>query len=400
MQAHEKRAQVWALPADAAGASVYLTSRTQKALGRLLGSFALALALIAQIPGATSFTTGALPSTGAPARSQFFAPTGRTVQGDFLDTFNRFGLARVGYPISEERLENGTRVQYFERVRMEYHPETAPAGRPVMLSRLGAEMAGPAASATARPFASTRSRAYFAETRHSLAEPFLSYWKANGGVELFGFPITEAVTQDGLQVQWFERARMEYHPKLASKGQAVQLSLLGKAALEKVAAPVQVPAAQETGKGPEKQPAPPAEKLAEAPVSLTGQETFLLNAINEQRAAAGMKPVELDGATVELARDRSRDMASRNYFSHTTPEGEKFLGMMSQRGINYKYAGEILARNNYPDAQAPGTAMTTYLNSAPHKAILMDGRYNLVGVGYARSDEDSMHYFTVIFVQR
>jgi hypothetical protein len=30
----------------------------------------------------------------------------------------------------------------------------------------------------------------------------------------------------------------------------------------------------------------------------------------------------------------------------------------------------------------------------------MDGRYNLVGVGYARSDEDSMHYFTVIFVQR
>ena len=93
-------------------------------------------------------------------------------------------------------------------------------------------------------------------------------------------------------------------------------------------------------------------------------------------------------------------MATRNYFSHSTPEGEKFLGMMTQRGISYKYAGEILARNNYPDAQAPSTAMTTYLNSAPHKAILMDGRYNLVGIGYARSDEDSMHYFTVIFVQR
>jgi uncharacterized protein YkwD len=74
--------------------------------------------------------------------------------------------------------------------------------------------------------------------------------------------------------------------------------------------------------------------------------------------------------------------------------------MLTQRGVSYKYAGEILARNNYPDAQAPGTAMTTYLNSAPHKAILMDGRYNLVGIGYARSDEDSMHYFTVIFVQR
>ncbi|HET9492698.1 MAG TPA: CAP domain-containing protein [Chloroflexia bacterium] len=399
MQAHDKHAQEWAPRTDAAGASVDLTSRTQQGLGRLLGAIALAVALVAQMPGDTSLDTSALPSTGAPARSQFFAPTGKTVQGDFLDTFNRFGLARVGYPLSDERMENGTRVQYFERVRMEFHPETAPAGRPVMFSRLGAEMAGPVASATVKPFASTRTRAYFAETRHSLAEPFLSYWKQNGGVELFGYPITEAVMQDGLKVQWFERARMEYHPELAKKGQAVQLSLLGKVALEKVAAPAQVPAAQETGKGPDKQPAPPAEKQAAAP-SLAEAETFLLNAINEQRTAAGMSPVALDGATVELARDRSRDMAARNYFSHSTPEGEKFLGMMTQRGIGYKYAGEILARNNYPDAQAPGTAMTTYLNSAPHKAILMDGRYNLVGVGYARSDEDSMHYFTVIFVQR
>jgi uncharacterized protein YkwD len=400
MQAHDKHAQEWAPPTDAAGASVDLTSRTQQGLGRLLGAIALAVALVAQMPGAISLDTSALPSTGAPTRSQFFAPTGKTVQGEFLDTFNRFGLARVGYPLSDERMENGTRVQYFERVRMEYHPETAPAGKPVMFSRLGAEMAGPVASATVKPFATTRTRAYFAETRHSLAEPFLSYWKQNGGVELFGYPITEAVMQDGLKVQWFERARMEYHPELTKKGQAIQLSLLGKVALEKVAAPAQVPAAQETGKGPEKQTAPPAEKHAAPPVSLAEAETFLLNAINEQRTAAGMSPVALDGATVELARDRSRDMAARNYFSHSTPEGEKFLGMMTQRGIGYKYAGEILARNNYPDAQAPGTAMTTYLNSAPHKAILMDGRYNLVGVGYARSDEDTMHYFTVIFVQR
>ena len=122
--------------------------------------------------------------------------------------------------------------------------------------------------------------------------------------------------------------------------------------------------------------------------------------INAIRTKAGLPPLTPDEGLVRVARARSDDMATRNYFSHTTPEGEKFLGMLSQRGIGYKYAGEILARNNYPDAQAPGTAMTTYLNSAPHKAILMDGRYNLVGVGYARSDEDSMHYFTVIFVQR
>jgi uncharacterized protein YkwD len=405
MQAHDTNnvPHEGALSSDADAASSLLASRAQQRLGRIFGAVALAVALVAQMAGA-SLSTSALPSTGAPVRSQYFSPTGKSVQGDFLDTFNRFGLARVGYPLSDERVENGTRVQYFERVRMEYHPETAPKGKPVMLSRLGAEMAGTVASSTVRPFASTKARAYIAETQHSLAEPFLSYWKHNGGVELFGFPISEAVTQDGLKVQWFERARMEYHPELASKGQAVQLSLLGKVALEKVAAPAVAPARQETGKGPENPPAQPApreEKQAAAPqVSLAEGEAFLLKAINEQRAAAGLKPVEVDAATVQLARDRSTDMATRNYFSHTTPDGEKFLGMLTQRGVSYKYAGEILARNNYPDAQAPGTAMTTYLNSAPHKAILMDGRYNLVGIGYAKSDEDSMHYFTVIFVQR
>jgi uncharacterized protein YkwD len=93
-------------------------------------------------------------------------------------------------------------------------------------------------------------------------------------------------------------------------------------------------------------------------------------------------------------------MAERNYFSHTTPEGAQFLSMLSGTGFQFKYAGEILARNNFPDDQAAEVAMNSYLNSAPHKAILMDGRYNLIGIGYAKSAEDGMHYYTVIFVQQ
>jgi uncharacterized protein YkwD len=93
-------------------------------------------------------------------------------------------------------------------------------------------------------------------------------------------------------------------------------------------------------------------------------------------------------------------MANRNYFSHTTPEGTQFFGMLSDRSISYKYAGEILARNNYPDDQGAEVAFNSYLNSAPHKAIIMDGRYTIVGVGYSKSAEDGMHYFTVLFIDR
>jgi uncharacterized protein YkwD len=135
-------------------------------------------------------------------------------------------------------------------------------------------------------------------------------------------------------------------------------------------------------------------------VALSGMESSLLRRINEVRAAAGLQQVHFDAAVTAVARARSNDMAERNYFSHTTPEGTNFLSMLSGRSIQFKFGGEILARNNYPDDQASNVAMDSYLNSAPHKAIIMDGRYSAVGLGYAKSGEDAMHYFTVIFVEQ
>ncbi|MGQ9926851.1 MAG: hypothetical protein ACUVS4_08270 [Chloroflexaceae bacterium] len=51
---------------------------------------------------------------------------------------------------------------------------------------------------------------FFPETQHSLRGAFRVFWEANGGVEIFGFPITEEFTgSDGRMMQWFERARFE-----------------------------------------------------------------------------------------------------------------------------------------------------------------------------------------------
>jgi uncharacterized protein YkwD len=175
----------------------------------------------------------------------------------------------------------------------------------------------------------------------------------------------------------------------------VQLSHLGKAALERRGGQPATAAPQSPAPQP---PAPQAPK-APAEVNLSGMERYMLDAINGQRAAAGLAPVQVAGDVTDLSRSRSTDMAQRNYFSHATPEGGNFLQMLQGRGIPYKYAGEILARNNYPDAEAAKVALDSYLNSAPHKAIMLDGRYNKVGVGYAKS-ADGMHYWTVIFLEQ
>src|SRR5439155_1435046 len=102
---------------------------------------------------------------------------------------------------------------------------------------------------------------------------------------------------------------------------------------------------------------------------------------------------------VDFAHWRSNDMASRNYFSHTTPEGKLSLDLLRGRGISYTLAGEILDKNNYPDADAVPVAISNFMESPTHRAIMLDGRYTQLGVGYAVGG-DGMRYFTAVFVRK
>ena len=50
---------------------------------------------------------------------------------------------------------------------------------------------------------------YVEVTGHTIREPFLSYFNAHGGVARFGYPRTDAISEDGSTVQYFQRARLE-----------------------------------------------------------------------------------------------------------------------------------------------------------------------------------------------
>lgn len=75
---------------------------------------------------------------------------------------------------------------------------------------------------------------YFAATGHSLNFGFKAYWERNGGIQQFGYPISEEFPEagaDGLirTVQYFERARFEYHlDLLATTPDGVELGMLGR----------------------------------------------------------------------------------------------------------------------------------------------------------------------------
>ena len=69
---------------------------------------------------------------------------------------------------------------------------------------------------------------YVGETGHYIKGPFLAYWQKMGGYAVFGNPVSEPYTQNGLQVQLFEQALLEYHPDLAGQPGEVSLGFLGR----------------------------------------------------------------------------------------------------------------------------------------------------------------------------
>ncbi|HUG14332.1 MAG TPA: polysaccharide deacetylase family protein [Thermomicrobiales bacterium] len=146
-----------------------------------------------------------------------FPETGFTVSGNFLKYWNSFGgLPSFGYPISDVFMRDGKEMQYFERVRMELHPGVWPARYDVLLGRLGADLT--AHRTNEAPFrrvsgGSNANCAYYEPTGHWLCFGFRDYWRAHGGLEIFGYPISEEFREGGYTVQYFERARFEYHPE-------------------------------------------------------------------------------------------------------------------------------------------------------------------------------------------
>lgn len=159
----------------------------------------------------------------------YFQETGHNVPADFFAYWEaNGGLNRFGFPLTEafnERSETDGELyltQYFERARFEYHPELESRNDAVKLGLLGHEQSllryAEDPFEPIEAFESTGAEWYFPETGHSTSYRFLEYWIANGGLASFGYPISEKFDEysetDGSVhlVQYFERARFEYHP--------------------------------------------------------------------------------------------------------------------------------------------------------------------------------------------
>jgi hypothetical protein len=162
----------------------------------------------------------------------FVAETGHWVTNDFLTTYRsvRDPQAIFGYPITEafinQRTDPNRLIQYFQRALFELHPENPPELR-VEIKRLGEYLYQEGKGQVVPIPMNFPACQYFPDTSHQVCYAFLDFFRANGGIAQFGYPISDLEFQQGRLVQYFQRACFEWHPELAP-GERVVLADLGQ----------------------------------------------------------------------------------------------------------------------------------------------------------------------------
>lgn len=172
------------------------------------------------------------------SNGQLFEETGHRLAAPFAAYWNgNGGLKQFGYPISAQIKETDpatkkTRlVQYFERNRFEYFPELANTPFEIQIGRLGDDLLrreGIDWTSLPKQSDAPPECLFFPQTSHRICAPFRDYWEKNGGLALYGLPLSEAFEEDGHIVQYFERNRFEHFPDKVGTPFDVQLGLLGR----------------------------------------------------------------------------------------------------------------------------------------------------------------------------
>lgn len=193
----------------------------------IMSAFIVAIALVwATVPSISNAQT----------EQRCFPETNQCISGPIRAYWERGGgLSVFGFPITAQTNEivegRLLQVQWFERDRLEIQ-----ANGQVTTGRLGVERLGQLGTPWQQGpgGAAGPDCQLFPETGYQICGAIATYWKANGGLERFGFPITGAfetiLEGKPYTVQYFERRRFELHPEIGP--QAVLLGLLGREVLD------------------------------------------------------------------------------------------------------------------------------------------------------------------------
>jgi hypothetical protein len=104
-------------------------------------------------------------------------------------------------------------------------------------------------------------------------------------------------------------------------------------------------------------------------------EAMLFNAANRDRAAAGLPAFQWDANLAQAARQHAERMAQHNTLSHQFPGEAPLQDRAQEAGARFSMIAE-----NVAEGPSPQGLHTQWMNSAPHRANLLDQQLNSIGI--------------------
>ncbi len=118
----------------------------------------------------------------------------------------------------------------------------------------------------------------------------------------------------------------------------------------------------------------------------------VLTLTNAERANVGLAALTWDNTLAQVAGNHACDMIVRNFFAHDNPDGQNVGDRATAAGYTWTAIGENLAAGH----QTPAAAVAGWMNSAGHKANILNASFTALGVGY-REGGSLARYWVQVF---
>ena len=104
--------------------------------------------------------------------------------------------------------------------------------------------------------------------------------------------------------------------------------------------------------------------------------------VNLQRSRHGLGPLQRSERLRLAASAHSADMVARSFFDHVSPGGATLLDRVRRAGYRGRTLGEDIGWGTY-DLGTPAAIVQAWLQSPPHRAVILSRKFREIGVGVA-----------------
>ena len=121
----------------------------------------------------------------------------------------------------------------------------------------------------------------------------------------------------------------------------------------------------------------PAEEKPAAPV-VSDEAAQVVSLVNMEREKAGLPALAYDAQLCEAAKIRAQEIVSN--FAHERPDGSSCFTVLRDLHISYVACGENIAKGS----QTPEAVMNGWMNSAGHRANILNAHFTKIGVAMVK----------------